>query len=230
MRCNNGSVAGSLFLAGGVLGVLGIIVAEALYPGYSTSQNYISDLGVGPSSLIFNSSVFLLGVLAVAGAYFVQRTFNHRVFSILAAVAGIGAIGVGLFTEDAWVPHTMFTLILFLFADLSAISSHKLQKPPLSYFSVILGVLSLSALVLFGSGTHLGLGKGGMERMIAYPALLWMVCFGAFLMSGRKQPREKLASYQSERCRPKKDLHIWKRQVIDSDLRQIAKKERALGP
>ncbi len=183
MKYDDRKVAGSLLFIGGIVCFLGIIIAETLYPGYSTSQNYISDLGVGPSALIFNSSVFLLGVLALFGAYFVQRAFNFRLFSILAAITGMGAIGVGLFTEDAGVIHGVFSLIVFLFAGLSAIISYKLQKPPLSYFSVILGTLSLFALVLFGSDVYLGLGKGGMERMIAYPVLLWTVSFGSYLIS-----------------------------------------------
>jgi hypothetical membrane protein len=91
-------------------------------------------------------------------------------------------MGVGLFTEDAGVIHGIFSLITFLFGGLSAILSCRLQKPPLSYLSVILGVFSLLSLVLFGSGVFLGLGKGGMERMIAYPALLWAVGFGGYLI------------------------------------------------
>jgi hypothetical membrane protein len=183
MKYDDRKIAGSLLFIGAVLCVLGIIVAEALYTGYSTSENYISDLGVGPSSLIFNSSLFLLGVLTVGGAYFIQRAFDFRLFSIFAAITGIGAMGVGLFTEDAGVVHVVFSFITFLFAGLSAIMSYKLQKPPFSYFSVILGVVVLLALVLFASGTFLGLGKGGMERMIAYPALLWAIGFGGHLIS-----------------------------------------------
>jgi len=183
MKYENKEIAGLLLFIGGVQFVLGIIIAEALYPDYSTSENYISDLGVGPSSVIFNSSVFLLGVLATGGAYFIQRAFNLRIFSILTAITGIGAMGVGLFPEDAGVMHVIFSLITFLFAGLSAIMSYKLQKPPLSYLSIILGAMSLLALVLFGSGIYLGLGKGGMERMIAYPALLWAIGFGAHVIS-----------------------------------------------
>jgi hypothetical membrane protein len=183
MKYDDRKIAGSLLFIGAVLCVLGIIVAEALYTGYSTSENYISDLGVGPSSLIFNSSLFLLGVLTVGGAYFIQRAFDFRLFSIFAAITGIGAMGVGLFPEDAGVVHVVFSLITFLFAGLSAIMSYKLQKQPFSYFSVILGVVVLLALVLFASGTFLGLGKGGMERMIAYPALLWAIGFGGHLIS-----------------------------------------------
>jgi len=164
---------------------LGIIIAEALYPGYSTSENYISDLGVGPSSLIFNSSVFLLGVLVVGGAYFIYLA-DFRLFSILLATAGIGAMGVGLFPEDAGVIHVVFSFVTFLFAGLSAVLCCKLQKRPFSYFSLLLGVTSLVALFLFISGIHLGLGKGGMERMIAYPALLWAVGFGGYLIGYSK--------------------------------------------
>jgi hypothetical membrane protein len=186
MTYDNRKIAGLLLIVGGILCVLGMIVAEALYPSYSTSENYISDLGVGPSALIFNSSVFLLGVLAVCAAYFIQKAFNFKLFSILAAIIGIGAMGVGLFTEDAGVIHTVFSLITFLFAGISAIVSYKLQKPPLSYVSVVLGSVSLVALVLFASGSYLDLGKGGMERMIAYPALLWTIGFGGHLIGDSK--------------------------------------------
>jgi len=186
---SDSKIAGLLLGIGSVLCVLGIITAEALYPGYSTSENYISDLGVGPSALIFNSSVFLLGVLAVSGVYFIQKTFSFKLFSILAAIAGIGAMGVGLFPEDAGMIHTVFSLITFLFAGASAIASYRLEKPPLSYLSIILGTMSLVALVLFASGVYLGLGKGGMERMVAYPALLWMVGFSGHLMSDNRNTR-----------------------------------------
>jgi hypothetical membrane protein len=180
---DDGKVAGALLFIAGVQCVMGIIIAEALYPGYSTSQNYISDLGVGPSALIFNSSVFLLGLIAVVGVYFFQRALGSRLLSLLLAITGFGAMGVGLLPENFGILHAIPSLITFLFGGLSAIVSYRIQKPPLSYFSILLGALSLAALVLFGSSNYLGLGKGGMERMIAYPTLLWAVGFGGHLMS-----------------------------------------------
>jgi hypothetical membrane protein len=182
MNYDNRKIAGLLLFIAGVEDILGIIIAEALYPGYSTSQNYISDLGVGPSALIFNSSVFILGLLVVAGSYFIQKAYNTRLFTIPLAITGIGAMGVGIFTEDAGILHVIFSLITFLFAGITTTLAYKLTKPPLSYLSVILGALTILALVLFGSGTYLGLGKGGMERMIAYPALLWATGFGGYLI------------------------------------------------
>ena len=191
MKYDDRKMAGALLFIASIQCVLGIIIAETLYPDYSTSQNYISDLGVGPSALIFNSSVFLLGLIAVAGIYFIQRAFGYRLFSVLLTLTGVGAMGVGLFPETFGILHTIPSLITFLFGGLSAIMSYKLQKPPLSYFSVLLGAISLVALILFGSGTYLGLGKGGMERMIAYPTLLWAVGFGGYLIGHSKDKATK---------------------------------------
>ena len=183
MAYDSKKIAGLLLFVGGVQCFLGIIVAETLYPGYSTSQNWISDLGVGPSALIFNSSVFLLGLIGFAmAAIYIHRIFKSRLFSALVAMAAIGAMGVGVFTEDFGVLHTIFSVIVFTFAGISAIASYKFQRAPLSYVSVVLGLTSILALVLTALGIDLGLGQGGMERMIAYPSLLWVVGFGAFLI------------------------------------------------
>lgn len=61
-------VAGFLVLVGGLQFVLGMLVAGGDLPGYTVSQNYISDLGVGPTASIFNSSVFLVGSMILASA------------------------------------------------------------------------------------------------------------------------------------------------------------------
>ncbi|MBI2648193.1 MAG: hypothetical protein HYY68_06785 [Thaumarchaeota archaeon] len=53
----------------------------------------------------------------------------------------------------------------------------------LSDLGVGQGVITLVAIVLFTAGQYLGMGVGGMERMIVYPELIWLVSFGAYLMS-----------------------------------------------
>ena len=186
-------VAGSLLFVGGVQCILGIILSEALYSGYSTSTQAISSLGVGPSAIIFNSSVFFIGVLGLAGTYFVHRSFNSNLFTFLLGMTHIGAIGVGLFTEanSTFTIHSIFSVITYLFGGISATMSYKLQKQPLSNLSVILGVFSLLAMVLLASQTYLGLGLGGMERMVAYPLLLWEVGFGSHLISYSIEPSRR---------------------------------------
>jgi len=195
MKYNDRKVGSALLFIASVQGILGIIIAEALYTGYSTSENYISDLGVGPSALLFNSSMILLGVLLVGGAYFIQRALGPRHFSILLTITGVGAMGVGVFPENFGTIHGIASIIIFLFGGASAIASYKLLKPPLSYFSVLLGALSIGALVLFGSGTYLGLGEGGMERMIAYPTLLWGVGFSGRLIGCSKNAANQLGQH-----------------------------------
>jgi hypothetical membrane protein len=203
MAYSNSKVAGTLVLIAVTQFVIGMIVSEALYPTYSTSRNYISDLGVGPSALIWNSSVFLMGLLLLIGAYFLQRAFRFELLTVMLVLTGVGAMGVGVFTEDFGVIHMVVSLITFLFGGLSAIVSvlcsrvHRfpLVKMPFSALSIILGLMTLVALGLFGSGQYLGLGAGGMERMIAYPALMWGAGFGGYLIA---YPQERTTQQEPQ--------------------------------
>ena len=189
MELDDTKVAGTLLFLGAVQFLIVLVVAEALYPNYSVSLNYISDLGVGSTALIFNSSVFLLGLLVVAGAYFIRKALKSNFLFITLILTGIGAMMVGLFPETAGVMHTIASLITFLFGGLAAIVSYRVEKPPFSYLSVVLGALGLVGLVLFASGNYLSLGVGGMERMIAHPVLLWAVGFGGHLVSHSKDAK-----------------------------------------
>lgn len=186
MMYDNKKMAGALFFVASIQFLLFLVITEALYPDYSVSENYISDLGVGPTALIFNLSIIVLGLLILAGTYYLHQAFKFKVLSILLVLTGIGAAGVGLFPEDMGAIHGIFALVAFLFGGLSAIASYKVLDSPLSYFSVVLGIVALVALVLFMSGVYLGLGVGGMERMIAHPVLLWGAGLGGSLISCKK--------------------------------------------
>jgi hypothetical membrane protein len=197
MDYSNGKVAGALIFVAVTQFVLGVIVSEALHLGYSISGNYVSDLGVGPSSMIFNSSVFLMGLLLIIGAYFLHRAFNFTMLTLTFVLTAIGSMGVGIFTKDAGIIHSMAALLFFLFSGLSAIfavvCSHvhgfKLMKMPFSAISVILGLIELGGLVLFVGKIDFGLGVGGMQRMVIYPVLLWLAGFGGYLMAHPDRPR-----------------------------------------
>ena len=172
-----------------------LAIAEALHPNYNVSSQPISDLGatcrtvsgvtscsvVEPSAIIFDASVFLLGLLDLAAGYLIFER-GEKVLSVVVAFAAVGAMGVGLFPETTGNVHLIASLVTFLFAGLSAILSFRLVERPVSYLFAALGAASLLALLLYASSTYLGLGQGGMERMIAYPELLWSAGFGAYLM------------------------------------------------
>jgi hypothetical membrane protein len=177
----NEKVAGVIFFIAASQFILGLMVAEALYPGYSISTNYISDLGVGPSSTVFNVSIFIVGLLAIIGTYFLHRALHFTAVTILLAIAALAAMNVGIFTENSEPMHTIASVFVFLFSGLSTIFSYKFTKYPFNIIVILLGVTSLSALILFIGNIYLGLGVGGMERMIVYPILIWMIGFGGFL-------------------------------------------------
>lgn len=190
MAFSNARKAGAFLFIGVVQFGIFIIVAESVSPSYSVGSNQISDLGkLFPASAgIFNASLALLGVLVLVSAYFLQRAFRWRPVTALAALAGIGALGVGLFPEGSpYGLHSLFSLITFLFIGLLAIVAARFQKSPLSYFSVILGLTTLIAMLLYipddGSfGNTIGVGVGGLERLIVYPTLLWSIAFAGHLM------------------------------------------------
>jgi hypothetical membrane protein len=185
-------IVGVLLFSGALLALLGIHLAEFLYPGYSVSGNYISDLGATcratcivyqPSAFIFNTSVILLGILMISSSFLLWKEFHSLIITALFCLSGIGAVGVGLFPETAGFLHVIVSFITFFFGALAAIAASRIVKAPFSYFSVMMGLGSLAALVLYGLEIYLGLGPGGMERMIAYPILLWGLGFGGYMMS-----------------------------------------------
>jgi hypothetical membrane protein len=192
MNYDDKKIAGLLIFVGVAQLVLAVVVSEAVYSGYSVGQQPMSDLGnwslAGNSAAIFDVSVILLGMLSITSAYFIQRTFKNRLFTSLWVITGVSSIGVGIVAENIYLPlHGVFSVIVMVFGAVAAIISYRFQKSPLSYLSVILGAVMLSAMVLFilgrgSSGFYLGLGEGGMERFIIYPLWLWLLGFGAHLI------------------------------------------------
>ncbi len=171
--------------------VLFVHLAETLYHGYSVSENYISDLGVGPmpSRGLFTAATIVFGLTALVSSVLMRRSHPSSSIWFMLAASGIGAIGVGTFNEDS-VPaiHAVFALMAFLFGNMAAVYSYRIVRFPLSCIFVLLGVTGLAALLLFAGNIYLGMGAGGMERMIFYPAMIWSLGFGAYLLGEEGRP------------------------------------------
>ncbi len=189
-RFNEVKLGGTLLYLGAVQWLLGILLAESWYSGYSSRIDYVSDLGIGPTALIYNVSVFVLGLCMFLAAYYMMSAFESRIQSILLAISGIGAMGVGVFplTIQPW--HSVFTLIAILFGAFAAISSYRIQDAPISYISVVLGSFSLVVSFIFfpylglpvgATDTFLGMAKGSMERWAIYPILAWAIGHGSHM-------------------------------------------------
>ncbi len=107
-------------------------------------------------------------------------------------IASLGAMGVGIFPETTRSLHIIVAGIAFFFTGLSAITSYRLSKFPMSCFSIILGVLVLLMFFLFVSSNffklgYLGLGQGGLERVVVYPGIIWLIGIGSHLIGRTNQ-------------------------------------------
>lgn len=175
--------AGLLMLLGALELLFLEHLAEILYPGYSVSQNFISDLGVGPepSRTIFTVGLLVFGVLIMTSVYI--RGGPAWEVPILIALAGAGTIGVAIFNENWGDIHLIFAAIAFGMGCLAALVSSITIKGPLSIVFASLGIVGLAALILQGTKNFMGLGVGGMERMIYYPSMFWILAYGVYLMS-----------------------------------------------
>ena len=197
-RTSDLRAGGALLFIAGTLILMGIITAEALYPGtYSTHANEISDLGATrppnsiiyqPSATIFDVSMMAIGLMVLAATWFVHRAFARRSVSIPLAVLGLGALGVGLFPGNTGTPHALFAMATFVSGGIAGITAARVTTAPFRLISGTLGAVSLATLVGYlvagDSSPMAELGIGGIERWIVYPIVLWVTAFGGYL-SGR---------------------------------------------
>lgn len=183
-----------LSLAGvGVASVLGIVTAEALYPGYSTSRQTISALGaagastgpVEPSATVFNAAMIVSGLLALVAAAGLRGAGGPRTLVAVVAVTGLGVAGVGVFPAQHGAVHALAAFVTFGGGGLSAVLVATVATGPFRYVSLVLGVVALVALGAFlGLGGSTPLGIGGLERWVSYPIQLWTLAFGGYLLGG----------------------------------------------
>jgi hypothetical membrane protein len=128
------------------------------------------------------------GALVLASTYLLWPAIARRRIVIGLLVFGLSLAGLAVFPGNVPTWHPWIALACFLAGSITAIMSRKLLSTPMSYFGVGLGVTALAAtfagLEAFeGIGPQAWIGLGGVERWIAYPALVWLVMFGTVLMT-----------------------------------------------
>jgi hypothetical membrane protein len=197
---------------GGTWLLLSITAAEALTPGYNVSNEAISGLGspifstvcndvpscvtlVPPASAIFVFALFLSGMLWLLSGLILRRATDHRRFALAISVVGVAYVLVGAtylpfypggtsagVVGGARVLHLIAALVIFVLGPAVVISSYRFTRAPLRYVWLGMGAFNLAALLLFASANYLGLGFGGIERMVVYPIFLWGIGLGASLL------------------------------------------------
>ncbi len=162
---NNRTAAGVLLFLLPVQFMTALMAGAAIAPGYSISRNAISDLGViDATAWLFNASRIIAGLLNIIGGYLLYRSYGKGWILAVFVLAGIGAIGAAVFTLDIPGTHGLFAVgLVFL----------------VTHAASDFGIMNL-----YGP-----IGHGGSERMIVYPALLWLTAFGGYLMAPLAEKR-----------------------------------------
>jgi len=208
-----------MLFIGNTVFILGLAVAESVFPGYSVSRDFISDLGAPiavplnppgmltihqPASIIYILSLSILTVLSLEPAWQFRQTFHAKRFWKVFFVFAAGLVALPLsyipyyvyadqqIMQPIWnvpalliagtIVHDALSGLVFFFGGLSAIESRKLVVKPLDRLFPVAGAVAIVAAVLSGVGMDLGLGPGGIERIVAYPILVWALAFGGYLM------------------------------------------------
>ena len=167
-----------------------IMLAASMAPGYDIAQGAISDLGViGETALLFNLSLIAVGILNVTAGVLLYRSHRKGWLLAIFVLAGIGAAGAGIVPLDTSDFHGIFALVAFLFFNIQALACAVIVTGPMRLVSLLAGIVGFAFVVVMvigdsGNAAIFGpIGHGGSERMIVYPAMLWMLTFGGYLMA-----------------------------------------------
>lgn len=188
-----GAIAG--ILAPPVFAAL-IILESILRPGYSQVNNYISDLGVGPYSIIQNTNFIFFGLLiAIFGLGFgriLTVLTGRKVQAVvwLLVIGGLGCVLAGVFLIFLnYFGHLVATFISFIAIIVVQFFVWKSLKGTSKWrqyrvYSFVSGLVSLVLLFLFIysitafpylSNTTI---HGLTERMLVAVPLVWIEASG----------------------------------------------------
>lgn len=181
--------AGTLFALVGGSFLLVTMLAASIAPGYDFHDGKISDLGVvGETAILFNVLLVAVGALNAIGGWSFYLDHRRRWLLGLYGVAGIGAVGAGVFPLNTGDLHSIFALLAFLFFNLEALGTARVLHGGMRLVSAAAGIVGLVFVVvmLVGDGGNAAvfgpIGHGGSERMIAYPAMIWLLLLGGYLI------------------------------------------------
>ncbi|MEO5805649.1 DUF998 domain-containing protein [Devosia sp.] len=189
-------------------------IAQAAWPGYSMLTNDISLLGVttcgtyinpapagimpvcSPLSLVFNAGMAINGLLVVLGALLTRRFWPRGRLTTLAlwliAIGGDGSMLAGIFPLNTiLLLHVIGALLALGVAAPGFFVLAKVMwntNRTFAICTVLTGVIALVAFLLYASGNYLGIGRGTIERLSAWPYTVWYMVTGALILAGGLRP------------------------------------------
>lgn len=176
--------------------------AQAAWPAYSIVNEDISNLGLvctdpfvacSPLNLVFNAGMFINGLLVLLGVWFTRTLWPAGALTatalwLLAIGGGDGSMLVGLFPLNVLLPLHIAGAILALFvAGLGMLAMAAVlwrDYRSFAIYTLATGVVTLVAFILYALEIYLGLGRGVMERIAAWPHTVWYFVAGLAILRG----------------------------------------------
>lgn len=186
---------------GALLFTVTYLIEGITQPGYNAWQQAISALSLGPSGWVQQVNFIVYGVLLVLASVGWYRLLlpgrNAIWFPLLQGIAGLGLIGVGVFTSGT--PHTLlaYALIFALAIGCFALATPfwvDLRWRRWAVYSWITGALILifwGGFIQGANGNVAGLTPiaGLVERLSAGSHALWLVVLTATLVAQHQSKR-----------------------------------------
>jgi hypothetical protein len=137
-----------------------------------------------------NIMFVVTGLLTIVGGIGFMQFYKRQPLLALAfglqVAGGLGSIIVGIVPENTgslW--HGIGALLPFVGGNLGLVilgAAAVNWKPAVRWFTTLSGTVGLVALAFFVSREYLGLGVGGMERIVDGARILWLIVFGALTL------------------------------------------------
>jgi len=178
-----------------------VIVESLLRPGYSQIFNDISDLGLGPYSIIQNINFIVFGLLSIGFAIGLGANLKYRagkaakwlviVFGLCIILAGVTLFSAPsniIYAKDV-VSHGLVSAIAFLVIIVAQFLTWQALRGSddviwghYRLYSLISGLLSIVTLI-FLSYTQFSSFHGASERLFIAVWLIWIEVTGLKLYS-----------------------------------------------
>ncbi len=184
-----------------ILFTLLVIVESFLRPGYSQIFNDVSDLGIGPYSIIQNINFIVFGLLSIGFAIGLGAKLPYRagkatkwlviIFGLCIILAGVTLFSVGTdvtYAKDV-VSHGLVSAIAFLVIIIAQFLTWQALRGSddaiwgrYRIYSLISGLLSILTLI-FLSYTQFSSFHGASERLFIAVWMIWIFVTGIKLYS-----------------------------------------------
>ena len=165
-----------------------VIIESFLRPGYSQYYNFVSDLGVGPYSILQNINFIIFGVLTFGLALGLKTAFRNQGKKLEATVwfvvlFGLGVLLAGVFPESylSANPHNIVSATAFvaviaaqILAGLGLRNINSKIWGRYGTYSLISGLLSIILVILLKVAILYGIYPGLTQRAFLIVSWAWI--------------------------------------------------------